>query len=224
MSYPVGERKELKTFRSGQQEQYVWPLIWRERWVRVADRINEIRSPSNLMGSWRDLTLLCDYWIMSTLFRGGEGVVWGGGGAAFEVPLTKKLNNFKAVQTGTTNLSDFSKNLSGNLKFISWSLCQHWCYHGNRVLASTVFSLKNRLYFYFNRWNYYITLYLALFYQSYCNMSFIWPNDRCWLKFSTVLISLSKFHTLMIFFFGGGGGVCGFLSILLYSEIVSFLL
>ena len=39
--------------------------------------------------------------------------------SAFEVPLTKKLNNFKAVQTGTTNLSDFSKNLSGNLKFIS---------------------------------------------------------------------------------------------------------
>ena len=146
----------------------------------------------------------------------------GGGGAAFEVPLTKKLNNFKAVQAGTTNLSDFSKNSSGNLKFISWSLCQHWCYHGNRVLASTVFSLKNRLYFYFNRWNYYITLYLALFYQSYCNMSFIWPNDRCWLKFSTVLISLSEFHTLMIFFFFGGGG--GFLSILLYSERVSFLL
>ena len=151
---------------------------------------------------------------------GGGG---GGGGAAFEVPLTKKLNNFKAVQAGTTNLSDFSKNSSGNLKFISWSLCQHWCYHGNRVLASTVFSLKNRLYFYFNRWNYYITLYLALFYQSYCNMSFIWPNDRCWLKFSTVLISLSEFHTLMIFFFLGGGGG-GFLSILLYSERVSFLL
>ena len=130
--------------------------------------------------------------------------VWGGGGVAFEVPLTKKLNNFKAVQAGTTNLSDFSKNLSGNLKFISWSLCQHWCYHGNRVLASTVFSLKNRLYFYFNRWNYYITLYLALFYQSYCNMSFIWPNNRCWLKFSTVLISLSEFHTLMILRGGGG--------------------
>lgn len=53
---------------------------------------------------------------MSTLFRGGGG---GGGGAAFEVPLTKKLNNFKAVQAGTTNLSDFSKNSSGNLKFIS---------------------------------------------------------------------------------------------------------
>ena len=52
---------------------------------------------------------------MSTLFRGGGGGgvgVWGGGGAAFEVPLTKKLNNFKAVQAGTTNLSDFSKNLS----------------------------------------------------------------------------------------------------------------
>lgn len=126
--------------------------------------------------------------------------------ACVEVPLTKKLNNFKAVQAGTTNLSDFSKNSSGNLKFISWSLCQHWCYHRNRVLASTVFSLKNRLYFYFNRWNYYITLYLALFYQSYCNMSFIWPNDRCWLKFSTILISLSEFHTLMIFFLGGGGG------------------
>ena len=90
---------------------------------------------------------------------GGGG---GGGGAAFEVPLTKKLNNFKAVQAGTTNLSDFSKNSSGNLKFISWSLCQHWCYHGNRVLASTVFSLKNRLYFYFNRWNYYHSLFSVI--------------------------------------------------------------
>ena len=50
---------------------------------------------------------------------GGGGGGGGGGGAAFEVPLTKKLNNFKAVQAGTTNLSDFSRNSSGNLKFIS---------------------------------------------------------------------------------------------------------
>ena len=65
------------------------------------------------------------------------------------------------------------------------------------------FSLKNRLYFYFIRWNYYITLYLALFYQSYCNMSFLWPNDRCWVKFSTVLIYLSVSYFVD---FGGGGG------------------
>ena len=70
------------------------------------------------------------------------------GGAAFELslpppppPFAKKLNNFKAVQTRTTKLSESSWNWSGNILKSSQRVHQHWCYHGNRVLTAIFFKI-----------------------------------------------------------------------------------
>ena len=67
-------------------------------------------------------------------------------------------------------------------------------------------------YFYVYSLNYYITLNLALFYQSHykCewnpnflvnslrkNISLLWPNGRCWVKFSTVFISLGISYNIL---------------------------
>ena len=56
-------------------------------------------------------------------------------------PFAKKLNNFKAVQTRTTKLSESSWNWSGNILKSSRRVHQHWCYHGNRVLTAIFFKI-----------------------------------------------------------------------------------
>ena len=56
-------------------------------------------------------------------------------------PFAKKFNNFKAVQTRTTKLSESSWNWSGNILKSSRRVHQHWCYHGNRVFTAIFFKI-----------------------------------------------------------------------------------
>ena len=62
------------------------------------------------------LWLLTVWNVLSTLFRSG---------GAFQTSLAWKLNNFKIIQATTTNLSDHSYNLRGNILKPSWRLRLH---------------------------------------------------------------------------------------------------
>ena len=53
----------------------------------------------------------------------------------------KKVTNCKTVQARITKLTDFSAKLSGNILKSPWRECQHWRYHGNKVLFMSIFPL-----------------------------------------------------------------------------------